>query len=157
MNNTAIIWTFAAVLAAASFAGGLKMRDEKRMLPFFAWYAAGAFFLFGGALLWVSMEIEMRWQHRVVLGVVGALLGAFAALSLGELLHGPPASVLTAQEQAHRASVLSQLRQEYIRGHDGLSPALLAGTEDPPADWVNRRLRELGENWQMAQAKKPSE
>jgi hypothetical protein len=48
-----------------------------------------------------------------------------------------------------RATILGRLRNEYVLSHDGISPALMAGLEDPPRDWVNRRLAELGETWRM--------
>jgi hypothetical protein len=86
MGNTAIIWTFAGVFAAACFARGLKMRDDSRVLAELLWYTSGAAFLAGGALLWVSMETEILIQHRIVLATVGAVFGALALLSLGELL-----------------------------------------------------------------------
>lgn len=46
-----------------------------------------------------------------------------------------------------RKNVLALLRNEYILSHENISPGLLAGTEFPPADWMNRRLRQLGEKW----------
>jgi hypothetical protein len=39
--------------------------------------------------------------------------------------------------------------REYIASHDEISPALLAGTELPPAEWMNRRLEELGKPWRV--------
>src|SRR5579859_7658505 len=53
-------------------------------------------------------------------------------------------------EIKRRQIILSRLRNEYIISHDGLSPALLAGTEKPTTDWINKRLRELGETWRLA-------
>lgn len=53
-------------------------------------------------------------------------------------------TVNTEDEQA-RAALQERLRQEYILSHDGLTPALLAGTEPLPAKWVQKRLRELGQ------------
>lgn len=50
-------------------------------------------------------------------------------------------------EATRRKNVLTSLRNEYILSHDNLSPALIAGTEQPPADWVNSRLKQLGEKW----------
>jgi hypothetical protein len=42
-----------------------------------------------------------------------------------------------------------KLRQEYILSHDGISPALIAGTESIPEDWINKRLAELGHFWRV--------
>jgi len=55
----------------------------------------------------------------------------------------------TAQEAAQRVMLLERLRREYILSHDGISPALAAGTELPPQDWINGRLHELGQNWRI--------
>lgn len=52
-------------------------------------------------------------------------------------------------EAGRRSELLERLRQEYILSHDGISPALMAGTEAPPSDWVDRRLAHLGENWRV--------
>jgi hypothetical protein len=52
-----------------------------------------------------------------------------------------------AAEVDRRQNIEKALRGEYILSHDNISPEVLAGTEFPPADWMNRRLRELGENW----------
>jgi hypothetical protein len=50
---------------------------------------------------------------------------------------------------ARRNVLIGKLRQEYIFSHDGLSPALLAGTEPVPADWMNKRLAQMGELWRV--------
>jgi hypothetical protein len=52
-------------------------------------------------------------------------------------------------EPAHRNGLLGRLRQEYILSHDGLSSALLAGTEPVPADWMNKRLEQMRESWRV--------
>jgi hypothetical protein len=44
-------------------------------------------------------------------------------------------------------AVVDQLRQEYILSHDGISAAMLAGTERLPEDWVNARLKALNMPW----------
>jgi hypothetical protein len=53
-------------------------------------------------------------------------------------------------EATRRKSVLTALRNEYILTHDNLSPALIAGTDQPPADWINSRLKQLGEKWTVS-------
>jgi hypothetical protein len=52
-------------------------------------------------------------------------------------------------EHSRRNSVVGKLRQEYVLSHDGLSPALLAGTEPVPPDWMNTRLEQMGELWRV--------
>jgi hypothetical protein len=41
------------------------------------------------------------------------------------------------------------LRNEYILSHTALDPALLAGTKQPPTGWINERLKQLGETWNV--------
>ena len=51
------------------------------------------------------------------------------------------------KEVNRRKMLLSKLHQEYILSHDGISPAMMAGLELPPKEWINTRLKELGETW----------
>ncbi|MGA8013261.1 MAG: hypothetical protein WB949_12605 [Candidatus Acidiferrales bacterium] len=50
-------------------------------------------------------------------------------------------------ESSRRRNVLALLRNEYILSNDNLSPALIAGTDQLPAEWLNTRLKQLGEKW----------
>ena len=81
MGNNALIWTFAGVIAAATFARGHAMTNTFHM---FLWYALGALVLAGASLIWVSLEPAILVQHRLVVGTVGALFGALALLSVAE-------------------------------------------------------------------------
>jgi hypothetical protein len=58
-----------------------------------------------------------------------------------------------ASEIDRRQNIEKALRGEYILSHDNVSPEVLAGTQFPPADWMNRRLRELGESWTVTASK----
>ena len=51
------------------------------------------------------------------------------------------------KEFTRREEILTILRHEWVLSHTSVSPGLLTGTEDPPEDWVNTRLKELGEKW----------
>ena len=51
------------------------------------------------------------------------------------------------EEKRRREKILVMLRQEYILSHDRISPRMMAGTELLPSDWVQKRLKELGEDW----------
>jgi hypothetical protein len=95
MSNAAMIWTFAGVLAAASFARGLAMRTNARALDELLWYTTGALILAGAGLLWVSLEGEGVLQQRIVLGVLGALAGTSVLISLGEWIR--PTSIAKAE------------------------------------------------------------
>jgi hypothetical protein len=85
MANSAVIWTFAGVIAAACAARGLSMASNAFWM--FFWYALGAAVLAGASVIWVSLEPTMLIQHRIVVGSLGALLGCFALLSAGELIN----------------------------------------------------------------------
>jgi hypothetical protein len=70
----------------------------------------------------------------------------------------PPAQVVinppenaSPTELGRRAVLLERLREEYILSHDDISAALMAGTEQPPAYWVNMKLRGRGEKWSVTQ------
>jgi hypothetical protein len=54
-----------------------------------------------------------------------------------------------------RRVILLALRNEYILSHDRISTALLAGLEWPPSAWINARLQQLGEQWQIGPGAKP--
>jgi|HubBroStandDraft_6_1064221.scaffolds.fasta_scaffold09959_5 hypothetical protein len=53
-------------------------------------------------------------------------------------------------ELTRRQNVEKALRGQYILSHPNVSAGLLAGTELPPADWMNKRLKELGEKWSVS-------
>ena len=50
----------------------------------------------------------------------------------------------------HRDAVLAKLRSLYILSHDGITPAMMAGLENPPAEWTNIELAKMGEAWRVA-------
>ena len=56
-------------------------------------------------------------------------------------------------ELDRRRTLLHTLLREYILSHDNISPALMAGTEWPPLDWMNKRLSELGDCGSFCQAR----
>jgi hypothetical protein len=59
-------------------------------------------------------------------------------------------SVATSLPESNRkAHILSLLRNEFILSHDNISAGLMAGTESPPAEWLNKRLGELNEHWKV--------
>lgn len=52
-------------------------------------------------------------------------------------------------EASRRRNILALLRNEYILSHSSVDPSLLAGTVQPPTEWVNHRLKQLGETWSV--------
>lgn len=62
--------------------------------------------------------------------------------------NAPPADA-KAQEIQRRYEVLTRLRDEYVLTRTGVSAGLLERKEYPPPEWINQRLRELGETWRF--------
>ncbi|MGA2182842.1 MAG: hypothetical protein ABSH47_07415 [Bryobacteraceae bacterium] len=80
---------------------------------------------------------------------------------LSGAMSGKPASPLTPATQPtevdRRKNVLALLYNEYVLSHNNLSPSLLAGTEQPPAQWINERLKQLGESWAVMENQRHQE
>jgi len=72
---------------------------------------------------------------------------------LAAVVSKPPLSSQEAEMQ-RRQNIEKALTGEYILSHDNISPGLLAGTEFPAAEWMNKRLAELGEHWTVSQPPK---
>lgn len=51
-----------------------------------------------------------------------------------------------AEKRADVKEARAALQQEYVLSHDGISPAVLAGTQPPPEEWMRARIEQL--NWQ---------
>lgn len=83
MLNAAIVWTFAGVIAAASFARALSVRAESHFSELL-WYSIGSLAMLGGALIWLSLEPIVRGQHKLILAILGAVSGISIALLAGE-------------------------------------------------------------------------
>jgi hypothetical protein len=58
-------------------------------------------------------------------------------------------------EAERREGIRKALLNKYILTHDNISPGLLSGIESPPAEWMNKRLQELGEKWKVAEKPAP--
>lgn len=50
-------------------------------------------------------------------------------------------------ETDRRKKIEDALRSDYILHHDPIDPLILSGQSYPPTDWMNQRLRQMGENW----------
>lgn len=68
---------------------------------------------------------------------------------------GPSENVRTS-ESTRRKNILMALRNEYVISHENVSAGIIAGTEQPPNDWVNTRLKQLGEKWTVSEPEAPS-
>lgn len=114
-----------------------------------------AFSLAGYALLtacsllafW-KWEVSSSWSKSRRIAVFLALMTALSGISgLG---------VVTQYQREHTQSqhereVLDRLRDKYIKeNHDKVTPGLISGREDPPADWLNAQLELMNESFRFS-------
>jgi hypothetical protein len=87
--------------------------------------------------------------HAALMKALGEAVNA--AVSHGAAAMPVPTDLqqLDHAERERRRRLLGKLRQEWVLSNDGISPAMLAGTEPLPTEWVERRLQELGEGWKQ--------
>jgi hypothetical protein len=88
---------------------------------------------------------EMRWNSPFVVAVTERGMKYLRNDNSSNEVAGKP-------ELGHRSDLLARLRQEFILSHDNISPAMAAGLENPPTDWINQRLEQLGETWRVPPA-----
>lgn len=50
---------------------------------------------------------------------------------------------------------MEKLKTEYVLTHNPVLKGIASGTEDPPAEWLNKRLEELGEKRRVTDAPAP--
>ena len=58
-------------------------------------------------------------------------------------------------EAERRKQVADALRDEYVISHPDVPASMITGNSYPPSDWMNTRLRQLGEKWSFNQPQKP--
>jgi hypothetical protein len=74
---------------------------------------------------------------------------------LSKILKPVPEQDAQTKEISRRQSIETLLRNEYVLTHRNISAAMLAGTEQPPADWMNEKLKQLGETWKVENNREP--
>jgi hypothetical protein len=109
-------------------------------------------------------EIEAQEAHTAALREQSVLMKeqieeTRKLRELQEQANSPLHRVITAQQEEQikaalnpefrKQAWLNTLRKEYIASHDDISPGISAGTELPPAEWMNRRLAELNKPWRI--------
>jgi uncharacterized membrane-anchored protein YhcB (DUF1043 family) len=115
------------------------------------------------AVLGGFMSSNKAWQKIAfgILGTIGIVLIIFQGsqqIREQENLQGEIKSLkqqLKNESQKHEleleakdhSETLDKLRVEWMASHGGFSSKMLAGTEMPPRDWINKRLKEMGKNW----------
>ncbi len=75
------------------------------------------------------------------------VLGLRAVSAAPDAADAPRQDVAQTKEMSHQIQLLAKLRHKYVLSHDNLSPALIAGLESPPDDWINTELRKSGATW----------
>src|SRR5450432_2683883 len=94
------ILTLAGAVAVAFFVfslnRGAKMRDDGRFLAASLWYSGGAIPLAGICLMWTSTGDQLVMLQRILLFTLGATIGGFALLAVGEAIR--PTSPVSAQQ-----------------------------------------------------------
>ena len=102
-------------------------------------------------------DLVRRKRMIPVIGMMvsGILFVAFAGWYFWPS-HGVEATPISDNEKFRRIMVTTKIREEYIKNNPQASPTILAGIENPPADWFNRKLLEMGETWRMQNTVKKS-
>jgi hypothetical protein len=109
-----------------------------------------------GILSWARLRGEAT--HKTEMAELNKKIqsvGSQNSQILSTILQSPPQQDARTKEVLRRQSILTLLRNEYVLSHDDISASLLAGAEQPPANWVNGRLKQLGEAWTVQDNPKP--
>jgi hypothetical protein len=137
--------TFAVISVLVSVK---KLRDEHQNVVIAFVLVVG----FLGSLIMHFSRVQGETQHHNEINDLKSRMGSVADQN-GQLLKAFLAKAVLSSQDAElerRQNIQKVLRGEYILSHDNINPGLLTGTELPPADWINKRLRELGEQWTVA-------
>lgn len=112
--------------------------------------------ILSGALIWYATD-NFAWSGAVtvmVVAVIGLCVFARKMITVPAVMAAERQTKFETlqvgranREQQRRAHLVDRLINEYKLSHDEISPALLAGLELPPLDWLNERLASVGESW----------
>lgn len=94
--------TVASGFAALSITRGLRMKDDKRLVAEWLWYAGGLVPLAAVCLFWASTGDQLVAPQRLILFVLGAAIGGFGLLAAGEWVRP-----IQAQAQDHPGTPLA--------------------------------------------------
>ena len=131
-----------------------KFRDEDQSAVIAAIVIVG---ILGSALLLLSRLHDQKTHAKEISGLrerMDSWQTQNTELLTSLLKPAPPNA--QAAEVGRRQNLEKALRGEYILSHGNVSPDVLVGIEFPPADWMNQRLRELGETWTFTAPKTTS-
>ena len=107
------------------------------------------------AICLVGVALAFVQQYRAITSDASARLktNKVEGAILGQLdnLHKQAPLTPEQAEMKRREDIITMLRGQYILQHDNISPGILEGTEPLPADWLSKKLRELGERWTVSE------
>jgi len=81
--------------AAIAHTRGLAMRAQARVAPEMFWYAGGGLPLAVATIFLAQSGDLSMWQQRILLAVIGAVIGGAALVGVGELAHPTSAKAQT--------------------------------------------------------------
>jgi hypothetical protein len=84
---------------------------------------------------------QLTVANTVGMVIMGVVVVGIAIVTL--------ASLFRWNFESRREKLLAKLGREYTLAHGDTTCAVSAGVELPPKEWINRRLQEIGENWQV--------
>jgi hypothetical protein len=135
-------------LVGAHYAVEVVKEKRAKTMARYAFYFAGVCC----CVLILFIETKTDSDHKTEKDGLNQRLEAIQANGEKELAYlskpQTPPPVRSNPEQAKRR-ILTLLTNEYITMHDPISADILSGKESPPIDWINKRLKELGQNWSV--------
>jgi hypothetical protein len=134
-----------AIFGAHYAAEAVQGKSAKRMVRFL--------FIVSGivCVLMISyIETKGENEHAVEVGGLTSIMATVQTQNNQILQHFVAAAPdQQTREVTRRDDILTLLRHEWILSHKNISSGLLTGAEQPPADWINQRLSQLGEKWSV--------
>jgi hypothetical protein len=82
-------------------------------------------------------------------GIPQRMPGEVNGLPTNQWQFGRGAAGANQPEYDRRLAILARIHREYLTKFPDLSPFINAGVDQVPLNWVNARLRELQETWQV--------
>jgi hypothetical protein len=153
-----LFWLAAAALAVALMPAADLVHDIEIVYKwaFFGLCSLIAAVCFGRAvyLTWRDESAAPRQEHkRKMIGLIGMAVCGVGFLGFATFYFWPQRSfelsTLSDQERFRRSMLLTKIRMDYIETNTNVSPMIQAGLENPPPEWTNRKLKQMGENWQV--------
>ena len=111
---------------------------------------------------WPQSQIITKYQWQIPIWMLGGvilvrlLLAPYwmakedaEKLSAEKRISEQLKSKLVIKDQQRRAVILDKPLGEYVATRDNVPIRVIAGTEPMPPEWVNQRLKEMGETWRV--------